>query len=58
VFSKVNDKQTSSFWLCAAGLKAFYESNGRLPVSGVLPDMVSTTEFYLQLQNLYIAKAK
>jgi len=54
----VNDKQTSSFWLCAAGLKAFYESNGRLPVSGVLPDMVSTTEFYLQLQNLYIAKAK
>lgn len=47
VFSKVTDQQTSAFWVCAAGLKAFYEANGQLPVSGVLPDMVSTTDFYL-----------
>jgi NEDD8-activating enzyme E1 regulatory subunit len=50
VFSKLNETQTSTFWLCAAALKQFYEQEGRLPVAGVVPDMVSTTDFYLALQ--------
>jgi amyloid beta precursor protein binding protein 1 len=29
-----------------------------MPLSGALPDMVSTTDFYLQLQQIYIEKAK
>ncbi len=58
VFEKVNEKQTSTFWLCAAAMSRFYAIEGRLPVSGVLPDMVSTTDFYLNLQEIYIIKAK
>lgn len=58
VFEKVNENQTSTFWLCAAAMSRFYGIEGRLPVSGVLPDMVSTTEFYLHLQEIYIDKAK
>lgn len=36
----------------------FYEVEERLPVSGVVPDMVSTTDFYLRLQEIYIEKAR
>ena len=40
---------TSPFWNCAAALKEFYNRHKTLPVAGVVPDMTSTTEFYLQL---------
>jgi amyloid beta precursor protein binding protein 1 len=58
LFSKINENQTSTFWLCAAAMKLFFEAEGRLPVAGVLPDMVSTTDFYLKLQHIYITKAE
>ena len=35
-------------------LKDFYASEKRLPVSGVVPDMVSTTELFLELQKVYV----
>ena len=38
-------------------LKTFYATQGRLPLSGVVPDMVSTTELFLELQRVYVAKA-
>lgn len=34
------------FWLFACGLKRFFAKHQRLPVSGSVPDMVSTTEWY------------
>ena len=39
-------------------MSRFYEIERRLPVAGVVPDMVSTTDFYLRLQEIYIDKAK
>ena len=58
VFDRINDTQTSTYWLCVAALKQFFETEGRLPLSGILPDMVSTTDYYLSLQQIYIEKAK
>ena len=50
---KISDpKETSSFWLLAAALKKFYDVNKTLPVAGSLPDMTSTTDFYLELQKM------
>lgn len=40
----------SAFWCYLAALKKFIEVENRLPVAGVVPDMISTTEFYLELQ--------
>ena len=33
------------------------EGNGHLPCSGIIPDMFSDSERYVQLQNVYRAKA-
>ncbi len=33
------------------------QGSGRLPVSGVIPDMFSDSERYIQLQNVYREKA-
>lgn len=46
------------FWLFSAALKMFISQHKRLPVSGVVPDMISTTEFYLTLQQLYMKKGE
>ena len=43
--------------LCAA-LNIFYKNNKALPLSGSLPDMTSTTDYFLTLQNIYQDKAK
>lgn len=39
-------------------LKTFYANEGRLCVSGVIPDMIGETSVYLKLQKIYIAKAE
>jgi len=39
-------------------LKNYYAEAKRLPVSGVVPDMVSTTDSFLDLQRIYVAKAE
>ena len=46
------------FFVVANAIKWFLDTEGVLPVSGRVPDMVSTSEFYLQLQNIYAAKAR
>ena len=48
----------SSFWLLARALKTFLEQEGRLPVQGTIPDMISQTDFYLPLQRIYLAKSE
>lgn len=48
----------SPFWLYVRALSLFIEdSNGVLPLPGVLPDMVSTTSRYVELQKIYRDKA-
>mmetsp|Transcript_1601 Transcript_1601/g.1884 ORF Transcript_1601/g.1884 Transcript_1601/m.1884 type:complete len:539 (-) Transcript_1601:553-2169(-) len=62
--SKPNFKASpnlSNFWLMARALKLYVEDRGRsggfLPLSGKLPDMTSTTEMYIRLQEIYQEKA-
>lgn len=39
-------------------LKQFVEQEGRLPVQGTIPDMISLPDFYLTLQRIYLAKSE
>ena len=56
--SKIQDASaTSDFWILASALHRFYQNTQSLPVSGKVPDMTSTTEFYITLQNIYLKKA-
>jgi amyloid beta precursor protein binding protein 1 len=57
--SKTDDSNEKNvFWQLASALKRFIEKEGTLPVSGKVPDMTSTTDFYITLQNIYQEKAK
>jgi amyloid beta precursor protein binding protein 1 len=53
------NKKSKPFWIMARALKDFVESegNGHLPVPGILPDMTADTALYINLQNVYRAKA-
>lgn len=64
VFDKVDEylndeNKISQFWVLVKALKQFAEKNdGFLPLSGELPDMDSTTDNYIALQNIYKNKSK
>jgi amyloid beta precursor protein binding protein 1 len=51
-------KADAEFWVLAAALKGFVASEGVLPLSGVVPDMVAHTEVYVHMQRVYQAKAE
>ena len=55
-----NLKSTSAnFWIIANAIKRFHTSNnGILPLPGALPDMKAQSSDYIQLQNIYKAKAR
>ncbi|KAH7424562.1 hypothetical protein KP509_11G013600 [Ceratopteris richardii] len=48
------------FWVMVAALKEFIanEGEGDLPLDGTIPDMTSTTEYYVTLQKIYQEKAE
>lgn len=48
----------STFWTLVSALKQFVAENGWLPVSGKVPDMTATSDFYITLQKIYQDKAK
>ena len=54
-----NLKPTSAnFWIIANAIQNFHAShNGILPLPGALPDMKAQSSDYIQLQNIYKAKA-
>ncbi|KAF3332461.1 NEDD8-activating enzyme E1 regulatory subunit [Carex littledalei] len=59
--SAVNVNSTSSdFWVLVAALKEFInkEGGGEPPLEGSIPDMTSLTEYYVNLQKIYQAKAE
>jgi len=62
IFDKVDDyfdddNKRTQFWILCKALKLFVlKNNGFLPISGELPDMDSSTENYITLQNIYKAK--
>ena len=60
IFNTFSDQMNSSkepFWLMVRALKQFFDDEGRLPVQGVIPDMISLPEYYLNLQKIYLAKS-
>ncbi|XP_061348768.1 NEDD8-activating enzyme E1 regulatory subunit AXR1-like isoform X2 [Gastrolobium bilobum] len=54
------DTSSSDFWVLVAALKDFIanEGDGEAPLEGSIPDMTSSTEQYVNLQNIYQAKAE
>ena len=55
---KIDDaNEKSPFWVQCAALKKFYVQNDALPVAGNIPDMTSTSEIYLRLNQVYHQKA-
>ena len=64
VFSVLEDPKANNlssespdFWVVAFALREFVEANGRLPLSGSIPDMHSDTESYTALQNAFYEKS-
>ncbi|KAI4118771.1 MAG: hypothetical protein LQ345_001231 [Seirophora villosa] len=53
-----NGKQTPNFWLIAQAIKEFHTRHDALPLPGALPDMKAQSKDYIQLQNIYKAKAR
>ncbi|KAI4334092.1 hypothetical protein L6164_018824 [Bauhinia variegata] len=51
---------SSDFWVMVAALKEFIanEGAGEAPLEGSIPDMTSSTEQYVNLQNIYQSKAE
>ncbi|KAI4322556.1 hypothetical protein L6164_022237 [Bauhinia variegata] len=54
------DNNSSDFWVMVAALKEFIanEGGGEAPLEGSIPDMTSSTEQYVNLQNIYQSKAE
>lgn len=48
----------SNFWVIAHAIMGFFDDYGLLPLPGSLPDMKSTSEEYIKLQNIYKTKAR
>lgn len=47
-----------SFWIIAHAVGLFYTKYGVLPVPGAVPDMKARSADYIELQNVYKAKAR
>lgn len=64
IFNKLPQKffeanKITPFWLLVKALKQFVDKNdGFLPLKGELPDMDSSTDQYIGLQNIYRSKAE
>ena len=52
------NEQNSGFWLIADAVKRFYATHNCLPLTGSVPDMKAQSKVYIQLQNIYKAKAR
>ncbi|WFD29787.1 hypothetical protein MSPP1_000800 [Malassezia sp. CBS 17886] len=49
---------TGAFWLLVGALGAFVREHGVLPLGGALPDMKTTSQTYVALQQVYAEKAR
>jgi amyloid beta precursor protein binding protein 1 len=52
------DHNSASFWVIAHAVGLFYTKHGVLPVPGSVPDMKARSADYIELQNIYKAKAR
>jgi amyloid beta precursor protein binding protein 1 len=51
-------ESSSNFWIIADAIKQFYKKHNALPLPGSVPDMKAQSTVYVQLQNIYKAKAR
>lgn len=53
------NKKTNKFWILVRAVRDFIESdsNGWLPVAGIIPDMTADTDNYINLQTVYRTQA-
>lgn len=51
-------KDSANFWIIANAINGFHDLHGVLPLPGALPDMKAQSSDYVQLQNIYKAKAR
>jgi amyloid beta precursor protein binding protein 1 len=59
VLTETMNQDTFVFWILAKALVQFMDLNeGLLPVTGIVPDMIASTETYVALQQLYMDKAQ
>ncbi|KAL9615329.1 MAG: hypothetical protein Q9204_008780 [Flavoplaca sp. TL-2023a] len=56
--TKEPQKDSANFWLVANAIQKFHQIHGSLPLPGALPDMKAQSQDYIQLQNIYKAKAR
>ncbi|KAL8782521.1 MAG: hypothetical protein Q9195_009629 [Heterodermia aff. obscurata] len=50
--------KTANFWVIAHAIRDFHSKHGVLPLPGTVPDMKAQSADYVQLQNIYKAKAR
>lgn len=50
--------ESANFWIVAHAIRNFHSSHSALPLPGALPDMKAQSADYIQLQNIYKAKAR
>ena len=56
--NNIEDGKLTAFDILVAALQQFMaENDGVVPVNGTIPDLTSTTELFLQLQEVYQLKA-
>lgn len=49
---------TSNYWLLCAALREYIANEGSLPLRGSIPDMISSSKYYIDLQRVYQKKAQ
>lgn len=52
------DAGSETKWILAKSLKDFYSQHGELPLNGTIPDMTSTTDLFVQVQQCYNEQSK
>ncbi|APA12929.1 hypothetical protein SS1G_08407 [Sclerotinia sclerotiorum 1980 UF-70] len=57
-YTPTEEESESDFWIIADAVKRFYEKHNELPLPGSVPDMKAQSNIYVQLQNIYKAKAR
>ncbi|KAL8802976.1 MAG: hypothetical protein Q9182_003464 [Xanthomendoza sp. 2 TL-2023] len=55
---KEPQRDSANFWLVANAIQQFHNTHDSLPLPGALPDMKAQSQDYIELQNIYKAKAR
>ena len=58
IIQLIDGLQTVNFWVIAHAIRDFYVEHGVLPLPGTVPDMKAQSADYIQLQNIYKARAR